>query len=187
LVQEKENILRIFEETKEAIRKEDSFKLNELSNQTINTASRTQDPDNIATAVVVYSIGKIIERKKYREFPEWNKLYKKIISSIDESIKAIEENKDKNFKKSIDSLRDYIDRLSGKLKDYVQDVFRKARINKASKIYEHGISMEKTASLLGITMYELALYAGQTDISNISENKTIDSSSRIKTAMEMFE
>jgi len=187
MVQEKENVLRIFEETKEAIRREDSFKLNDLSNQTINTASRTQDPDNIATAVVVYSIGKIIERKKYREFPEWNRLYKKIISSIDECIYAIKEGKDKNFQKAIDSLREYINNLSGKLKEYVQDVFRKAQINKASKIYEHGISMEKTANLLGINMYELALYAGQANIVGSSESKTIDTRSRVKMAMEMFE
>lgn len=187
MVQEKENVLRIFEETKEAIKREDTFRLNELSNQTINTASRTHDPDNIATAVVVYSIGKIIERKKYREFPEWNNLYKKIISSIDGAIRAIEEDKEKDFKKSIDSLREYINHLSGKLKDYVQDVFRKAQINKASKIYEHGISMEKTADLLGITMYELALYAGQTDVSNTSENKTIEARSRIKMAVEFFQ
>ena len=187
MVQEKENVLRIFEEAKEAIRKEDPFKLNDLSNQTINTASRTHDPDNIATAVVIYSIGKIIERKRYREFPEWNNFYKKIISSIDDSIKAIKTGKEKDFKKSIDSLREYIDKLSGKLKEYVQDVFRKAQINKASRIYEHGISMEKTADLLGISMYELALYSGQTDISNTSENKTIAAKVRIKLAMEMFE
>ena len=187
MVQEKENVLRIFEETEEAIKNEDSFKLNDLSNQTINTASRTQDPDNIATAVIVYSIGKIIEREKYREFPEWNALYKKIISSIDGAIKAIRENKDKDFKKSIDSLRGYIDNLSGKLKEYVQDVFRKAQINKASKIYEHGISMEKTANLLGINMYELALYAGQANVASSPEYKIISASSRIKMAMEMFE
>ena len=100
MVQEKENVLRIFEEAKDAIKQEDPFKLNELSNQTINTASRTHDPDNIATAVVIYSIGKIIERKKYREFPEWNNLYRKIISSIDDSIKAIKTGKEKDFKKS---------------------------------------------------------------------------------------
>lgn len=187
MVQEKENVLRIFEETKEAIIKEDSFKLNNLSNQTINTASRTQDPDNIATAVVVYSIGKIIERKKYREFPEWNALYKKIISSIDEAIKAIRRGKDKDFKKSIDSLRDYINRLSGKLKEYVQDVFRKAEINKASKIYEHGISLGKTANLLGISLYELALYSGQSKISGVSDGVGLNTTSRVKLAMEFFE
>ncbi len=186
MVQEKENVLRIFEEAKDAIKKEDSFKLNDLSNQTINTASRTHDPDNIATAVVIYSIGKIIERKKYREYPEWNALYKKIISSIDELILAIKRNSDKDFKKSVDSLRNYINRLSGKLKEYVQDVFRKAQINKASRIYEHGISMEKTANLLGVTMYELALYSGQKESSNDYKIITIDAQSRIKMALDMF-
>ncbi|GAI40255.1 unnamed protein product, partial [marine sediment metagenome] len=47
-MQEEGNILRIFEETKEAIEKEDTVKLKELSNQTIHTASLSQDPDNIA-------------------------------------------------------------------------------------------------------------------------------------------
>jgi hypothetical protein len=187
MVQEKENILRIFVEAKEAIQKEDALKLTELSNQTINTASRTQDPDNIATAVIIYSIGKIIERKKYRDFPEWNQFYKKIISSIDLLINSIEKNREKKFKKSVDSLRDYIEKLSGRLKEYVQDVFKKASINKASKIYEHGISMGKTANLLGITIYELASYAGQTDISNSYEGQTIEEKERIKTAMDFFE
>jgi hypothetical protein len=77
--------------------------------------------------------------------------------------------------------------LSGNLKKYIQDVFRKASINEASKIYEHGISMEKTAKLLGITMFELAGYAGQTGISDVPESKTLDVRSRIKLAMEMFE
>lgn len=187
MVEEKENILRIFQEAKEAIAREDSFKLNEISNQTINTAARTQDPDNIATAIVIYAIGKIIERKKYREFPEWNALYKKIMASIEDAIKAIKNNKDKDFSRSIYSLRKYIDKISGKLRDYVQDVFRKAQINKASKIYGHGISMGKTANLLGITIYELALYAGQANIQNTYEKEMINATSRVKLAMEFFE
>ena len=38
---------------------------------------------------------------------------------------------------------------------------RKASINKASRIYEHGISLGKTAQLLGITQWELTEYTGQ--------------------------
>jgi hypothetical protein len=41
--------------------------------------------------------------------------------------------------------------------------------------------------LLGITMFELADYAGQTDISEAPESKTLNIKSRIKLAMEMFE
>ena len=83
-------------------------------------------------------------------------------------------------------VRQAINKLSGKLKIFIKDVFRRATINKASRIYEHGISMEKTASLLGITMFELAEYAGQTGIPDVPENKTLSVKTRIKLAMEMF-
>ena len=185
-MQEKENVLRILQEAKAAIKDNDSIKLKELSNQTIHTASIAQDPDNIAVAVAVYSLSKIVERKEYQTFAGWKDFYKTINLAVDNSINAIQKNDDKKLTDSLMLIQKSISRLSGKLKDYIQDVFRKAEINKASKIYEHGISMEKTASLLGITMFELANYAGQKPDANISLSKTIDVKLRIKTAEEMF-
>jgi len=185
-MQEKENVLRILQEARAAIRDNDSIKLKELSNQTIHTASITQDADNIAVAVAVYSLSKIVERKEYATFAGWKEFYKIILSCIDNSINAIKKNDDKNLKESLMCIRKSVSKLSGKLKSYIQDVFRKAEINKASKIYEHGISMEKTASLLGITMFELASYAGQKPDGAVSLTKTIGTKERIKTAMEMF-
>ena len=38
-IQEKDNILRVFQESKEALEKEDVVKLKDLSNQTIHSAS----------------------------------------------------------------------------------------------------------------------------------------------------
>lgn len=186
-MEERENIIRILEETKDAIKKSDIIKLKNLSNQTIHTASITQEPDNISVAVMIYSISKIIEREKYQHYPDWEKFYGTIISSIDNSIISLKRDDEKSFRKNFEKIRNSIDNLSGNLKIYIQEVFRKASINKASRIYEHGISMEKTAKLLGITMFELANYAGQTGISDVSLGKTMDVKSRIKIAMEMFE
>ena len=183
---EKENVLRILQEGKAAIRNNDSIKLKELSNQTIHTASIAQDADNIAVAVAVYSLSKIIERKEYQSFVGWKDFYKTINLAIDNSINAIKKNDDKKLKDSLMLIQKSVSKLSGRLKEYIQDVFRKAEINKASKIYEHGISMEKTASLLGITMFELANYVGQRLDANISLSKTIDIKTRIKTTEDMF-
>ena len=184
-MKEVSNILRIFEGTKNAIQKEDSVKLKDLSNQTIHTASISQDPDNIAVAVIVYSLSKIIERQ-YHKQPKGQVFLNSIVSLINNSIIALQKKDEVNFKQNLELIRKTINKLSGKLKAYIQDVFRKASINKASRIYEHGISMEKTAKLLGITMFELAGYAGQTDISDVRESKTMDVKSRIKLAEEMF-
>lgn len=186
-MQEKENVLRIFQEAREAIKNNDSVKLKLLSNQTNNTASLTQDPDNIAVAVAVYSISKMVERTEYRTLPGWKDFYKIITSSVDNCISALKNDDAKKLTNSLIAIRNAVAKLSGKLKEYVQDVFRKAQINKASKIYEHGISMEQTANLLGVTLFELASYAGQKpEGAEVSLTNTLDVKSRIKTAMGLF-
>jgi len=186
-MQERENLLRIFKETKEAVSRDDVVKIKNLSDQTTNTASLTHDPDNIASAVIIYSLSKILQREDYKKLPGWNKFYGVYMKSIDKSIDALERRNDEGFGQSISEIRDAIRNLSGKLKDYIQDVFRSAEINKASRIYEHGISMERTANLLGVSLFELARYAGEKEDSDIPESITISVKQRVNFAMEMFE
>ncbi len=185
-MKEGENVLRILEETKKAIEAKDTLKIKQLSNQTNNTASRTQDPDNIAVAVFIYSLGKILEREQYREYPGWNDFYKRVILAIKSSITALKKDDEKEFKEDLGLIRKAITKLSGKLKVYIKDVFRKASINKASRIYEHGISMEKTAKILGISVWELAEYAGKTGIGDVNLGITLPLNQRIKQAEENF-
>ena len=185
-MQEKENILRIMEETKGAIAKGDAVAIKNLSNQTINTASLTQDPDNVTVAVIVYSLSKILERQNYHELPGWKTFYTAFTSAIDGTIAGLKRNDEKVVENHLEKIRVAISKLSGKLKIYIKDVFRKARINKASRIYEHGISLGQTAKLLGITQFELASYAGQTGIPDAPLGQTLSTKSRIKFAMDLF-
>lgn len=186
-MQEADNVLRILRETRSALERKDSSYIRGLSNQTINTASLTQDPDNIAVAVIVYSLSKIVERLDYRQLPGWKKFYANVLVYLDKSIKDIETGDYAKFRQDFKRIRGSIENLSGKLKKYIKEVFRNAEISKASRIYEHGISMEQTASLLGISLYELAEYAGRTGIPDVPENYTMNTKSRIKLAMDMFE
>jgi len=186
-MQEPNNVLRILKETKKALEKNDSFTIRGLSNQTINTASLAQDPDNIAVAVIVYSLSKIVERLDYRQLPGWKVFYNKVLLYLNKSIKDIQNKDYEKFREDFKNIKGSIENLSGKLKKYVKEVFRSAEINKASRIYEHGISMEQTANLLGVSLYELADYVGKTGIADVPENYTRDTKSRIKLALEMFE
>ena len=183
---EVDNVLRILKEARQAIERGDNIALKELSNQTIHTASVSQDPDNIAVAVIVYSISKIIERKEgYQKQSGWKKFYNKVMAFLDDSIDALSRNDQSKFAKKVNEIRKDINKLSTDLKKYIQDVFQKASINKASKIYEHGISMEKTADLLGVSLYDLASYSGQKGIET-PEEKTASVRDRIKFAMRFF-
>ena len=185
-MKESDNVLRILKETKEAIKQGDTRKIKDLSNQTTNTASLTQDPDNIAVAVIVYSIGKILERENYRGLRGWNNFYRAIISSLDLAIRDVSKNNEKGFRKDFEMIHKAINKLSGRLKKYIQDVFRSAKVNKASRIYAHGISMAQTAETIGVTPFELAEYVGKTGIADMPMAQTMDAKSRIKLAMEMF-
>jgi len=184
-MQEGKNLLDILEQTKKAIQKEDTATIKNLSDRTNNTVAKTHDPDNITLAVIIYAMSKIIERRQYRNYPGWNKFYKNVNVYFDKLIYCLRQKNEECFSETLKLIRAEIDNLSGKLRRYIQDVFRKAEINKASKIYEHGISLEKTAKLLGITMYEVAGYSGQSGIIDETINK-ISAKSRIKIAMEFF-
>ena len=185
-MQEKKNLIRILKESVSAVGKNNVGKLKNLSNQTIHTSSIQQDPDNIAVAVIVYSLSKIIERRKYTYYKEWPNFYKKYMSHIREAIKDLEKDNITHFRVHVKDIQKEINKLSPKFKKYIQDVFRKAEINKASRIYEHGISMEQTARLLGITLWELAEYAGQTGISDVNLTVTLDIKKRLKQAKDIF-
>jgi len=185
-MEEKENVLKILQETKIAFEKEDSFQLKHLSNQTIHTISITHDSDNIAIAVIIYSLSKIVERKDYKNYLGWTNFHRKLILFINNLIISVKKNNNQDIKIILKKVIDSLENISGNLKENIKDVFRKARINKASRIYEHGISMEKTAKLLGISIWELANYIGQTGIADNKLCKTCSVKSRIKLAMNLF-
>ena len=185
-MKEVENVLRILKETKTAFQTNNSFKLKQLSNQTTNTASLTQDLDNIALAVIVYSLSKIVERENYKQLPGWKNFYSKINLFVDKSIRDIEKKDYNAFEGDFKKIKGTIENLSGKLKKYIKDVFRYAKINKASRLHEHGLSMEQTSKLLGISMYELADYIGKTGIADAPESQTMNVKQRIKLVERFF-
>jgi hypothetical protein len=186
-MQEKENITYILDETIKALKKEDVLRLRDLSNRTIHSSSIYSDGDNITVAVIVYALSKITERQDYKLYPGWKEFIKSTFSCLDSSLLALKKDNIEAFRDSISCIRKNINKISGKLKGYIQDVFRRAEVNKASRMYEHGISMEQTANLLGISLWELQEYAGNTGISDVDLSITMDERKRIKQALEMFE
>ncbi|MEM1535180.1 MAG: hypothetical protein QXE64_02510 [Candidatus Pacearchaeota archaeon] len=186
-IREPEHLLKIFENLRQYIKEENAQKIKELSNFTIHSASIYQDTESISMAVIIYAISKIMERPKYREYSDWPVFFESIKKSIDGCYYALKQNKFEDFRKGLVEITKSIEKLSGHLRAYVEQIFRKARINKGSRIYEHGISFGQTAEILGITPWELAEYIGQTGIANVPLTITKPIFERIKIARELFE
>lgn len=184
-MEECENNLSVLKQTLEAIQKDDPTPLKELSNQTIHCATKG-DIDNLNIAIIIYSLGKIFSRNDYRTQKGWESFKKMVLISLKSSINDLENKNEEKFRQDFNLIRKAINKISGKLKKYIEEVFEKAEIAKASRIHEHGISAEKTAKMLGISMFDLQNYAGQTGISEVSLNQTINVKTRIKMLEELF-
>lgn len=185
-MEEVEHIIEVLESTKKALVANNALELKELSDQTIHSASVVQDAGSTTLAVLIYVLSKLIERKNNYKIKSWNKFVKKFNGFISLSILAVKENNQEKYENYLENARNSMATISVNLKPYIQEVIRKASINKASKIYEHGISMEQTAKLLGITQWELSEYTGQKNMTNYHKDLTLDVRKRALMALEFF-
>lgn len=185
-MEEVEHVINVLEQVREALAHEDVIKLKELSNQTIHSASTFQDTGSITIAVILYALSKLIERKDTLKIKDWANFIRKIDSQFLLAVKALQEDKVDKYEKYMEMARKSITSTALNIKPYIQEVLRKASINKASKIYEHGISLGQTAEILGVSEWELSEYAGQTKVADTSYNITLSIEKRAKMAMEFF-
>ncbi len=186
-MREVENILRILKKTKRFIEEGNPFELKALSNQTIHSATISQDGDNIIVAVLVYSLGKVLERNHYRNMEGWTEFYNSVTKNLGLAIKAVEGENVDNARIYLGRIRNSLNKIDGDLSRYIKDVFKKAEINKAFKLYEHGLSTEKTAELLGVSLWDLASYIGQSSIGDAKVAISMPVVKRIKIAEDIFE
>jgi len=180
------NILRILRETKNFVEKDSSRDLKILSNQTIHSATISQDPDNVIVAVLVYALGKVLERDNYQLMEGWKPFYEAVLKNLTLAIKSLEKNDTESCRVYLGKIRNSLNAFSTNLNDYIKDVFRRAEVNKAFKIYEHGLSSEKTAKILGVSLWDLASYIGRSHISDSKIAVSMPIKKRIKIAEDFF-
>jgi len=182
----KKDIISILRKALHLLKKDEIAALDELSNHTIHNASIFQDEDSILLAVVVYSLAKIVHRSESN--PEfWKKICKKIEADLEEARFFLEEDNEESYKRVVTNMLKNIGEVDDKLKLYVEDVFKKAKIVKGSKLYEHGVSIERSAELLGISQWELMSYIGKTRIVDKYEERVISVDSRVNYTKKIFE
>ena len=185
-MKEVENVLRILRETRKFFGEDAANKLKALSNQTVHSATISQDADNIIVAVLVYSLGKVLERDHYREMEGWDVFHGAVVKNWGLGIKALEKGNVESVRIYLGRIRNSLNKIEGDLGRYVKDVFRKAEINKAFKLYEHGLSSEKTAELLGVSLWDMASYIGQSNIGDAKVAISMPVEKRVKIAEEIF-
>lgn len=183
---ESQHIIDLLGQARRALEKEDALLLKQLSDQTIHSASITQHTDFITIAVVLYSLNKIVERKAKMRIKRWDSFVRKFSDELTKSIASLKEQDMQEFSRHLDHAQELMVSMSSDLRTAVEDVIKKAQLNKAGKMYEHGISLQQTARIINVSPWELVSYVGQ---GNTLENplmKTIDVKKRVKMLMDFI-
>jgi|SRR3989344_3700475 len=184
--QVRQDLLNILNESIKAIKENNIIRLRDLSNQTIHNSSIYQDENAITIAVLMYSLNKIFQRTSYRDYKDWKLFYDTVLQSLEKANNELKKNNIIDYQNEIKKILNVIDKLSSHLKKYIQEVFNDAQIAKGSRLYEHGISVGKTAELLGITEWEILPYVGRTGIYDMEENLSMKIEDRIKFTRGLF-
>lgn len=184
---EANHLLNVLDKTIEALQQEDAFTLNQLSDQTIHTASIQQHTDILSVAVIIYTLNKLVIRKDTLPQKAWSNFVQKFSEELKEARDYLAEGDADEFARHLSHAKDLLETSAGKqIQTYIGEIMKKASINKASKMYEHGISITHTARLFGLSQWELMEYIGQRDIHDTPYTATIDEKKRAAKALVFF-
>lgn len=184
--QVKKEVLVLLQQSLVAVQQDDIKTLRDLSNRIIHSAGIYQDESVILVSVVVYGLSKVLERSDYRAYRDWGRFHHVALTSLQQAAVFLQQNNEQQYVLTLQELLKSLDSLGSKLRVYVQDVMHQAHINKASRFYEHGVSVGRTAKLLGVSPWDLMDYVGSTGIADVEENMTLDVGRRLKFARGLF-
>src|SRR5574341_975648 len=176
----KEDILKVLTDLVKALKDNDYPTIAELSNHTIHDASIFQEDDPLTLAVLVYALSKIIQR-----YCEQGKVCPNVAPYLQQAYDALNADDDNGYRAVIKNILRKVGELDAQLNLYIQEVIEKAKIKKASKLHEHGISIARTAELLGLSQWELQGYIGKTVVDVPHDGmKTME---RLRRARDLFQ
>ena len=182
----RKDILEILKKSCIAVKEKDVRLLKDLSNNTLHDASIYQDEYSTTIAVMIYSLSKIFERSNFTQYKSWSLFNDVVVENLKKAEESLSINDIREYENSIKNIFDVIDKLDSKLRFYIAEVIERAKINKASRVHEHGISIGRTAELLGVDEWELMEYVGNTGISDVEFSLSKTAKDRINLARKLF-
>jgi len=180
----KKNIIDVLKEVYDSAKSKDIKRLKELSNFTVHSASVSQDEDSLSIAILIYSLFKIYGRPDYEKTKSWYFFNKNTLLSLKTARDKLINDDIEGYSNIIKDYFDSIEQLDKQLRRYIQEIIEQAKIKKGTRVYEHGISMGRTAELLGISKFELMDYIGKTGIADVNVGKNL--SDRLNKARGLF-
>ena len=180
----RKEILNLFKEAKEAIETRNIKRLENLSDHTLHCTTIYDEKESIMSAILFYSLSKILEKEKFSEGEIFSDLINGMYKNIKTAIKLLKNKRDKAFTNLLNESINLIKKFDKSFSDYVQAVIEFGKVQKGAKIYEHGLSLTSVAKLLGISKWELMQKVGERKGYKIKER--ISPEERLKLAKRLL-
>lgn len=136
-----------------------SFK--KISEKAINIASIFQEKTTISLAVIAYALYKMLSHPNEFNDQKVRQKLKKPLEDLRDMIKDYKSESD--IQKKVTEVFDSINAFDVKFKKFIEDVIFFAKIKKGSKIHEGGLSIARSAQLLGVSRWDILNYVGKLD------------------------
>lgn len=153
----KRDILKVLTSVIDLVKKGDYARVSSWSDRIIHSASIYQDDDTVTVAVMVYAVGKILQDCSERGVEQPS-----VLPKLEQGVHYLRRNNQNAFHVVLKELIELLSSYDEKLKVYIQEVLTRAKIKKGSRLHHHGLSIARTAELLGISQWELQEYIGVT-------------------------
>ena len=177
----KKEIVKDLIKTQEILNKKDpsiSLQLKELSDHAIEDVALQKDLDLISVTVLIYSLGKVVQRMPPEEL-------KDLSVEIGFAIKFLKDNSLSRYNKAVKTMFKIVKKSNAKVKLHLQDVMQAARIKKGAILLGKGLSIGQAAGLMGLSNWDLQSYAGKTTMLEFAK-ETIKEDRRLNLAMKLF-
>jgi|ETN01SMinimDraft_4_1059930.scaffolds.fasta_scaffold59242_2 hypothetical protein len=151
--------------------------MRKLSNHIIHSATIFQDKDSTDTAILLYSISKIMERA--------GKSTNAAIlqRELGKAKKVLERKDERQYQGELQKIFRIITKLDKKLTHYVEHLLTHASAKKACNLCEHGVSVGRAAEISGTSKWDLMSQMGQ---SHTPIDKTARIRERLRVARRLF-
>ncbi len=180
----KEEILNLLIEARDSLKRGDIKNLDKLSNHTLHCTTIYGEKESIMIAVLFYALSKLLEKQKEGQSDIFKDLINGMLKNIDASIRLLKKDKIEEFKKLLRESLNLIKKFDKSYSSYVQTVLEFSKIQKGTKIYEHGISLTEVAQLLGVSKWDLMRKIGERKF--VEYGKKIPPKERLKTARRLL-
>ncbi len=155
IIYDLEEILKLF-------RKGNVLQLRGLSNRLIRESTIENDLAKAELGVITYALHKIETKQHFINNKKWHKIRIKINSNIQGAIFAIRKNDRELFFKKLKKIIMDINLIDSQLGHFATSIYEKAKVKQASLAYSYGLSISRSAELMGADKKELQSYIGFT-------------------------